>query len=86
MKQLLIAFVCFAFLFIGCGHKINNGVIIEKHWHNEFYIYGKTVQYFPPRYCVQIQGVKNKDTLTSTYSIYLHEWMILNVGDSISFK
>lgn len=93
MKNIL--FFIFIFAFLGCGHKIKKGEIVEMFWYEGHYyttviICGKvavvTTNYAPPRYCVKIRGLKNGDTITSTYDMYKSEWDNVKMGDTISFK
>lgn len=90
IKVGIIAIV-FSFFLAGCAPQIDNGIVVEKHYHPSYsattpIFTGKVVvpvvRYIPERYEIVIEGKNEKgETVTSTWEVPQEVYGEIALGD-----
>lgn len=87
MKKVIFILVCIL-LFVGCQHKIDRGVVVEK-LHSPSrttYTYIKVGNVFCPMPITQPESwsIRVEDNgIREVFNIDSHEWETLHIGDSV---
>lgn len=87
MKKVIFILVCIL-LFVGCQHKIDRGVVVEKLYSpsRTTYTFIKVGNVFSPMPIIQPESwsIRVEDNgIREVFNIDNHEWETLHIGDSV---